>query len=112
MFDSRIALNSDKFLLGRASSCDYSIKVSDMGGLKWLQAVSKVQCEILKTDKGPFIKDHSSNGKDEISILTFASLLLQGPGWMATKLERTMSGLWNTTPRSASLIPPRRCSCS
>jgi len=33
-----------------------------MGGLKWLQAVSKVQCEIIKTDKGAFLKDCSSNG--------------------------------------------------
>ena len=49
-------------MLGRASSCDYSVKESDMCGLKWLQAVSKVQCQILKTEKGPLLKDHSSNG--------------------------------------------------
>ena len=59
---SRIALSGEKFSLGRASSCDYSVKESDMCGLKWLQAVSKVQCQILKTEKGPLLKDHSSNG--------------------------------------------------
>ena len=33
-----------------------------MGDKKWLAGVSKIQCEILKTDKGVFVKDRSSNG--------------------------------------------------
>ena len=42
--------------------CDYVIRESDMGGIKWLTTVSKVQCEIIKNDKGIFLKDKSSNG--------------------------------------------------
>ena len=34
-----------------------------MGSLRWLQTISKVQCEIIKTGKEAFIKDYSSNGK-------------------------------------------------
>ena len=66
MSHSRIALSGEKFVLGRASSCDYSVKESDMCGIKWLQAVSKVQCEVFKTDKGPpLLKDLSTNGEIE-----------------------------------------------
>ena len=42
--------------------CDYVIKESDMGDLKWLTTVSKVQCEIIKNSNGIFLKDKSSNG--------------------------------------------------
>jgi len=58
----RIPLKTDVFKFGRASSCDYVIRETDMGDKKWLTAVSKIQCEILKTDKGVFVKDRSSNG--------------------------------------------------
>ena len=33
-----------------------------MGETKWLTAVSKIQCEIFRDEKGVFIKDRSSNG--------------------------------------------------
>ena len=58
----RIPLKTDVFRFGRASSCDYVIRETDMGDKKWLTAVSKIQCEIIKTDKGVFVKDRSSNG--------------------------------------------------
>jgi len=58
----RIALKQDNFRFGRASMCDYVIKESDMGDLKWLTTVSKVQCEIIKNSNGIFLKDKSSNG--------------------------------------------------
>ena len=61
----RIPLNKDKdvpFRLGRASSCDYVIRETDMGDKKRLGAVSKTQCEIRKTIEGVFVKDTSSNG--------------------------------------------------
>ena len=58
----RIPLNKDSYFLGRASSCDYVVRESDMGSVKWLTAISKIQCEIVKNSKGTFIKDHSSNG--------------------------------------------------
>ena len=34
---------------------------TDIGDKKWLTAVSKIQCKIIKTDKGLFVKDRSSN---------------------------------------------------
>jgi len=58
----RIPLKTDVFRFGRASSCDYVIRETDMGDKKWLTAVSKIQCEIIKTDEGVFVKDRSSNG--------------------------------------------------
>ena len=58
----RIPLKTDLFRFGRASSCDYVIRETDMGDKKWLTAVSKIQCDIIKTDKGVFVKDRSSNG--------------------------------------------------
>ena len=98
MSRSRIALSGEKFSLGRASSCDYSVKESDMCGIKWLQAVSKVQCEVFKTDKGlPFLKDLSTNGNMIKICLDFHSLL-QGLGSTVRKLGRITSGLWSTTP--------------
>ena len=42
-----------------------------MCGIKWLQAVSKVQCEVFKTDKGPpLLKDLSTNGESDMACLT------------------------------------------
>jgi len=58
----RIALSQESFKLGRATSCDYVIKESDMGSMRWLTAVSKCQCEIIKNKLGIFLKDKSSNG--------------------------------------------------
>lgn len=58
----RIPLKADSFRFGRASSCDYVIRESDMGDLKWCHAVSKVQCEIIRKKEGVFVKDKSSNG--------------------------------------------------
>ena len=58
----RIPLSTDSFRLGRASSCDYVIKETDMGGFKWLTAVSKVLCDIVRNSGGTFIRDCSSNG--------------------------------------------------
>ena len=58
----RINLTSESFTLGRASSCHYVIKETDMGGIKWLEAVSLIQCEIFKNNEGIFIRDCSSNG--------------------------------------------------
>ena len=58
----RIKLSSDKFVLGRASSCDYSITESDMGGMMWFNTVSKIQCEIYKNNNDIFLTDCSSNG--------------------------------------------------
>ena len=58
----RIQLSSEKFVLGRASSCDYSITESNMGGMMWFNTVSKVQCEIYRSNNDIFITDCSSNG--------------------------------------------------
>lgn len=58
----RISLSQDSFKLGRAKTSDYVIRESDMGSNRWLTAVSKCQCEIIKNDKGVFLKDRSSNG--------------------------------------------------
>jgi len=58
----RISLSQDSFKLGRAKTSDYVIRESDMGSSRWLTAVSKCQCEIIRNDKGVFLKDRSSNG--------------------------------------------------
>jgi len=58
----RIPLSSDSFRLGRGKTSDYVIRESDMGSNKWLTAVSKVQCEVIKLPTGVFLKDFSSNG--------------------------------------------------
>jgi len=58
----RLALSQDSFKLGRANTCDYVIRESDMGTHRWLTAVSKCQCEIIKNTQGVFLKDRSSNG--------------------------------------------------
>ena len=60
----RISLSQDSFKLGRAKTSDYVIRESDMGSSRWLTAVSKCQCEIIKNDKGVFLKDRSSNGEN------------------------------------------------
>ena len=38
---------------------------SDMGSSKWLQTISKCQCEILKNAKGVFLKDQARGGEVE-----------------------------------------------
>ena len=58
----RLALQQDSFRLGRAKTMDYVIKESDMGNYRWLTAVSKCQCEVLRNKDGIFLKDKSSNG--------------------------------------------------
>ena len=58
----RLALKQEMFRLGRAMTSDYVIRESDMGGSKWLNAVSKCQCEIVKNSSGVFLRDKSSNG--------------------------------------------------
>ena len=55
-------MSQDSFKLGRAKTSDYVIRESDMVSSEWLFAVSKCQCEIMKNDKGVFLKDSSSNG--------------------------------------------------
>lgn len=91
---SRIDLSCEKFLLGRASTCNYTVKLADMADLQSLKAVSKVQCEILKTSQGPHLKDHSANGKYETDLdKDNINSLLQGLGLMVTKLGKTKSGL-------------------
>ena len=40
----------------------YVIKESDMGSQRWMTAVSKCQCEIIRENKGVFLRDCSSNG--------------------------------------------------
>ena len=56
----RLALNQEIFRLGRAKISGYVIRESDMGGSKWLNAVSKCQCEIVRNSV--FLRDKSSNG--------------------------------------------------
>lgn len=58
----RIELHTDSFKLGRARNMDYMISESDLGSIKWLQNISKCQCEILRDSTGVFLKDQSSNG--------------------------------------------------
>ena len=58
----RLALKQEMFRLGRAKTSDYVIRESDMGGSKWLNAVSKCQCKIVKNSSGVFLRDKSSNG--------------------------------------------------
>ena len=58
----RLALKQEMFRLGRAMTSDYVIRESDMGGSKWLNAVSKCQCKIVKNSSGVFLRDKSSNG--------------------------------------------------
>ena len=48
----RLALNQEIFRLGRAKTSGYVIRESDMGGSKWLNAVSKCQCEIVMHSTG------------------------------------------------------------
>ena len=52
----RLALSTDSFKLGRGRSMDYVIRESDMGSAKWLTAVSKVQCEIVKSGTEVFVR--------------------------------------------------------
>ena len=57
-----VAHSQDSFKLGRANTCDYVIRERDMGTHRWLTAVSKYQCEIIRNTQGVFLKDCSSNG--------------------------------------------------
>ena len=75
LLSSRIQLSSEKFVLGRASSCDYSITESNMGGMMWFNTVSKVQCEIYRSNNDIFITDCSSNGNPGCLFLSKTSLL-------------------------------------
>ena len=43
----RLALKQEMFRLGRAKTSDYVIREFDVGGSKWLNVVSKCQCEIV-----------------------------------------------------------------
>lgn len=58
----RIPLTTDSFKMGRGRSNDYVIRESDMGGMKWLSSISKIQCQLVKLPTGIFLKDWSSNG--------------------------------------------------
>jgi len=58
----RIPLTTDSFKMGRGRSNDYVIRESDMGGMKWLSSISKIQCQVVKLPTGVFLKDWSSNG--------------------------------------------------
>ena len=58
-------MREEKFRVGRASSCEYSIKESDMGDIRWFTTVSKVQFEIYRDNKDIFLTDCSSNGKPD-----------------------------------------------
>ena len=50
----RLALKQKMFRLGRAKINYYVIRESDKGGSKWLNAVSKFQCEIVMKSLGSF----------------------------------------------------------
>ena len=58
----RLALKQKMFRLDGVKISDYVIRESDMGGSKWLNAVSKCQCEIVMNSTGVFIREKSSNG--------------------------------------------------
>ena len=51
----RLALKQRMFRLGRAKIKDYVIRESDKGGSKWLNAVSKCQCNIVMKSTGVFL---------------------------------------------------------
>ena len=50
------------FRLGWAKIRKYVIRESDKGDSKWLNAVSKSQCEIFMNSNGVFLRDKNSNG--------------------------------------------------
>ena len=58
----RLALKQEMFRLGQTKTSEYFIRESDMGGSKWLNAVSKCQCEIVRNSTEVFLRDKSSNG--------------------------------------------------
>ena len=71
----RLALKQEMFRLGGAKTRDYVIRESDMGGSKWLNSVSKCQCQVVRNSTGVFLREKSSNkfwvnsnkvGKDNI----------------------------------------------
>ena len=53
----RLALKQEMSLLGLVKTSNY-----DMGGSKWLNAVSKCNYKIVKNSTGVFLRDKSSNG--------------------------------------------------
>jgi len=57
----RIPLTGEKFKIGRREG-DYIIQMSDLGDMRVFSAISKTQCEIVRTEEGVFLKDCSSNG--------------------------------------------------
>ena len=58
----RLAMKQEMFRLGRAKTSDYVTRESDMGSSKWLSAVFKCQCEIVRNRTRVFIRDNNSNG--------------------------------------------------
>ena len=58
----RLALKQKIFRLGRAKISNYVIRESDKGSSKWLNAVSKCQCEIVTNSTGVFLREKKSNG--------------------------------------------------
>ena len=78
----RLTLKQEMFRLGRDKTSE-----SDIGGSKWLNAVSKCQCEFVMNNIGVFLWDNSSNG-------------IWGNG---NKVARTIYGPSTPTQRSASL---------
>ena len=58
----RLALKQEMFRLGGAQTSNYVIRESDMGNRKWLNAVSKCQCEIVRKSTEVFLRDKNSNG--------------------------------------------------
>ena len=63
---SRILLKTDVFRFSLASSCDnvdFVIRGMDMGDKKWLTAISKIQCEIIKTEKSTEAEDLLEQGR-------------------------------------------------
>ena len=50
------------FRRGRAKISEYVIREFDKGGSKWLNAVSKWQCEIAMNNTWVFLREKSSNG--------------------------------------------------
>ena len=48
--------------LGRAKINANVIRKSDMGCSKWLNVVSKCQCELVRNSTGVFLRDKNSNG--------------------------------------------------
>ena len=57
----KLAPKQKIFRLGWAKISEYVISESDKGGSKWLNAVSKCQCEIVMNSTWVFLREKSSN---------------------------------------------------